>query len=60
MNGTVRAIPDLECAIAETVTGAAADFPAWGTRRKPWRGFKLRLSGDENLVTDVLDGLRVV
>ncbi|MGB2812917.1 MAG: hypothetical protein WBC17_14460 [Mycobacterium sp.] len=52
--------PDQGRAVAGTVTGAAADFPAWGTHRKLWRDCELRLSGDEKLVTDVLDGLRVV
>lgn len=60
VNGTVSAEPDQGCAVAGTVTGAAADFPAWGTHRKSWRDCELRLSSDEKLVTDVLDGLRVV
>ncbi|BBX67460.1 maleylpyruvate isomerase N-terminal domain-containing protein [Mycolicibacterium psychrotolerans] len=58
--GTVIAEPDPGCVVAGTLAGAAADFPAWCTHRKSWRDVELRLSGEEDLVTAVVDGLRVV
>jgi len=43
-----------------TVIGAADDFPAWGTRRRPWRECGLDIRGDEELATATLDALRIV
>jgi uncharacterized protein (TIGR03083 family) len=43
-----------------TVTGAAVDFPAWGTHRRPWRECGLDTSGDVELATAILDAVRVV
>lgn len=59
-NGILRADPWRGEDVASIVTGAAADFPAWGTHRRPWRAFGLDISGDEDLATATLDALRVV
>ncbi len=58
--GVLRAEPWGGVVVASTVTGAAADFPAWGTRRGPWRNFELKVQGDEGLAEATLDALRVV
>lgn len=58
--GALHAEPWRGEAVAGTVTGAAADFPAWGTHRGPWRNFGLRIDGDEGLAEAVLDALRIV
>lgn len=58
--GALRASPPQGTPSMGTVVGAALDFPAWGTHRKPWRQFGLEISGDVAAVTAVLDALRVV
>ncbi|BDX33659.1 hypothetical protein TUM20985_42060 [Mycobacterium antarcticum] len=47
-------------AAAATIVGAAEDFPAWGTHRRPWRECGLSIAGDRELGTRVLDAVRVV
>lgn len=45
---------------AAAITGAAADFPIWGTTRRPWRDYGLTIEGDEELATRFLDALNLV
>jgi uncharacterized protein (TIGR03083 family) len=47
-------------AAAATITGAAADFPIWGTTRRPWRDHGLVIEGDEEHATRFLDSLNLV
>lgn len=43
-----------------TIDGIAASFPAWGTRRAPWRGFDVTLSGEVDYAAAVLDQVNVI
>jgi hypothetical protein len=43
-----------------TISTAAADFPVWGTHRRPWRDYPIDIHGDTALGVAVLDTLRVV
>ncbi len=45
---------------AAAITGTAADFPIWGTTRRPWRDYGLTIEGDEGLATRFLDALNLV
>jgi uncharacterized protein (TIGR03083 family) len=58
--GVLRAHPDDAGAVVGSVVGAASDFPAWGTHRRPWRECGLTLDGDDATVAEVLDAIRVV
>ncbi|HYH52032.1 MAG TPA: maleylpyruvate isomerase family mycothiol-dependent enzyme [Acidimicrobiia bacterium] len=45
---------------AATITGNAREFAVWATRRRPWREQDVKIDGDEDYATRVLDGLHVV
>jgi hypothetical protein len=45
---------------AAAITGSAADFPIWGTTRRPWRDYGLAIEGDEELAARFLDALNLV
>lgn len=47
-------------AAAATITGGVADFPIWGTKRRPWGDFDLATEGDEEHATRFLDSLNLV
>ena len=43
-----------------TISGTAADFPAWGTHRHSWHEYAIDIAGDKALGEAVLDTMRVV
>ncbi|MGH8992481.1 MAG: maleylpyruvate isomerase family mycothiol-dependent enzyme [Acidimicrobiia bacterium] len=42
------------------ITGVAEEFPVWATGRSAWRDHDLKLEGDEDYATRVLDAVKVV
>jgi uncharacterized protein (TIGR03083 family) len=55
--GGATTVPD---GTATTITGAAADFPAWATRRASWRECNLTIDGDTASATRFLDTVHLV
>jgi uncharacterized protein (TIGR03083 family) len=45
---------------AARIEGTVAQFPAWGTRRTPWRECEVEVSGDERLGTALLDEMNII
>lgn len=45
---------------AAHITGIAAEFPAWGTTRAPWRDHSVKLEGDEEYASRFLDALKII
>jgi hypothetical protein len=58
--GRIRVDPGRSPVAAAAVTGGVADFPVWGTTRRPWRDYGLTIEGDEELATRFLDSLNLV
>ena len=63
--GTWRVTPDGikrggPAGTAARISGTALDFPAWGTRRTPWREHDLELDGDEDYAATFLDAVNIV
>jgi hypothetical protein len=42
------------------VIGVAQEFVLWGTRRRPWGDYDVKIKGDEDLATRFLDVLNIV
>jgi uncharacterized protein (TIGR03083 family) len=42
------------------ISGIAAEFPAWGTCRAPWRDHSVKLEGDEDYAARFLDALKII
>lgn len=58
--GRPRVEPGRSAVAASAITGAAADFPIWGTTRRPWREYGLEIEGDGELGARLLDSLNLV
>jgi hypothetical protein len=58
--GPLRVDPGRSPVAAAAITGSAADFPIWGTTRRPWRDYGLVIEGDEELAARFLDALNLV
>lgn len=59
-DGRVRVRPGPALGAAAHVTAVAAEFPLWGTQRRPWRELDVKVDGDEAYATRFLDAVRVV
>lgn len=45
---------------AARITGDAETFPIWGTKRESWRDAAVKIEGDEELGTRLLDSMRII
>lgn len=53
----------VDCSVddaAARITGDSETFPVWGTNREPWREAALKIEGDEDLATRLLDSMRII
>lgn len=42
------------------IIGVAQEFVLWGTKRRPWGDYDVKIKGDEDLATRFLDALNIV
>ncbi|HEY2203137.1 MAG TPA: maleylpyruvate isomerase N-terminal domain-containing protein [Pseudonocardia sp.] len=59
-DGGLRVRPGGDPSVAARIAGRTEEFPAWGTRRRPWRDCDVKLHGDQELGTRFLDSLTIV
>lgn len=59
-DGRVKVRPGPSLAAAAHITGAAAEFPLWATRRRPWRELDVKVDGDDTYATRFLDALQII
>jgi len=59
-NGLLSVRPGSAPAAAAAIIGTAAEYPIWGTKRRPWRDHGLTLEGDTDLATRFLDSINLV
>ncbi|MBF6174796.1 maleylpyruvate isomerase N-terminal domain-containing protein [Nocardia blacklockiae] len=59
-DGRVRVRPGPVPTAAARISGLAAEFPLWGTRRLPWRSCAVAVTGDTELGARVLDSINLV
>ena len=57
-DGTLYAGRD--CAAAAEITGAAEQFPEWGTKRVDWRDRNVSITGDQDYGVRFLDAVNIV
>lgn len=56
----VKVTPGSAGAGAASISGTSADFPVWGTGRRPWREAGVTVSGDEEIGHRFLDTMRII
>ncbi len=52
--------PGVAASAAAVITGSAAQFPEWGTRRAPWRERDVDITGDADYGAAFLDEMNIV
>ena len=58
--GLLQITPGGTSAAKTEIIGVAQEFVLWGTKRRPWGDYDVKIKGDEELATRFLDTLNIV
>lgn len=59
-SGLLRVTPGGTPHAKAEIIGVAEEFVLWGTKRRPWGDYDVKIKGDEDLATQFLDVLNIV
>jgi hypothetical protein len=58
-DGPVEVADGLDGEVAATITSSTDDFVVWATRRRPWKGQSVELSGDDAYAAEVVEAIHL-